>query len=79
MDWGGHFSDEHGLPKPMVAVISMKMVVDRRPVGFQNSYPDLESLVSHMPQEASSLSRMWAEIALLGSLGPFHFIFMSEE
>lgn len=50
----------------VVTVTSMKMVVDRRSAGFLNSYPDLESLFSLMPQVASSLSRIRAEIALLG-------------
>lgn len=50
----------------VVTVTSMKMVVDRRSAGFLNSYPDLESLVSLMPQVASSLSRIRAEIALFG-------------
>lgn len=63
----------------VVTVTSMKMVVDKRSAGFLNSYPDLESLVSLMPQVASSLSRIRAEIALLGALRPVQFLFMGKE
>lgn len=46
LDWGGH----SWLPKSIVTVASIKVMIDRRSAGFQNSYPDLSLWFSMYPK-----------------------------